>query len=45
MSAYIKRLGWIKRRARRLQKFYGVERKLAIFDARSDFLMFQGGQQ
>lgn len=34
--------GWIKRRARRLQKFYGIDRKLAVFDARLDFLMFKG---
>jgi hypothetical protein len=44
MSAYIKRLGWIKRRARSIEKFYGVDRKLAIFDARRDFVMFKGGQ-
>jgi hypothetical protein len=36
------RLGWIKRRARRLERFYGVERKLAIYDARLDYLLFQG---
>lgn len=36
------RLGWIKRRARRIQRFYGVDRKLAVFDARLDYLLFQG---
>ena len=36
------RLGWIKRRARRLERCYGVDRKLAIYDARLDYLMFQG---
>jgi hypothetical protein len=36
------RLGWIKRRARRLERFYGVDRKLAIYDARLDYLLFQG---
>ncbi|MDP3614431.1 MAG: hypothetical protein Q8R98_21520 [Rubrivivax sp.] len=39
-----KRFGWIKRRARRLQRFYGVTRKIAVFDARLDFLTFHGGQ-
>lgn len=36
------RLGWIKRRARKLERFYGVCRKLAIYDARIDYLMLQG---
>lgn len=38
------RLGWIKRRARRLEKFYGISRKLAVFDARVDYLHFLGGR-
>lgn len=42
--SHSKRFGWIKRRARRLQRFYGISRKLAVFDARSDFLMFKGDQ-
>lgn len=36
------RLGWIKRRARRIERFYGVSRKLAIHDARLDYVAFQG---
>ena len=40
-----KRFGWIKRRARRLQKFYGIGRKLAVFDARMDYLSFMGWQR
>ena len=36
------RLGWIKRRARRLQRFYGISRELAVYDARMDYLLFQG---
>lgn len=36
------RLGWIKRRARRLERFYGITRKLAVFDARLDYLAFHG---
>lgn len=44
-TTYVSRLGWIKRRARRIQKFYGVDRRLAVFDARVDFFMFKGGLQ
>ena len=33
-------LTWVKRRARRLQRFYGVERRLAIFDAWCDYAEF-----
>ncbi len=39
------RLGWIKRRARKIERFYGVARKLAIYDARLDYLAFQGAPQ
>jgi hypothetical protein len=38
------RFGWIKRRARRLQRFYGIGRKLAVYDARIDYLSFIGWQ-
>jgi hypothetical protein len=41
--SHAKRFGWIKRRARRLQRFYGIDRKLAVYDARIDFLTFVGG--
>lgn len=34
------RLSWIKRRARRLERFYGVERRLAIWDAYVDYVTF-----
>ncbi|MGE0333199.1 MAG: hypothetical protein AB7P37_21170 [Ramlibacter sp.] len=37
-------LGWIKRRARRLQRFYGVTRRLAIFDAWRDYMDFTAGR-
>lgn len=33
-------LGWIKRRARRLQKFYGITRRIAVFDAWRDYAEF-----
>lgn len=36
------RLAWIKRRARRLQAFYGVDRRLAIFDAWRDYIDLVG---
>ena len=36
------RLGWIKRRARRLERFYRISRKLAVYDARLDYLAFLG---
>lgn len=36
------RLGWIKRRARRIERFYGVSRKLAIHDARLDYVALKG---
>lgn len=39
------RQGWIKRRARRIQRFYGVARKLAVYDARIDYLAFIGWQR
>lgn len=37
------RLAWIKKRARRIQRFYQVARRLAIFDAALDFSRFMGG--
>ncbi len=37
-------LSWIKRRARRLQRAYGVARRLAIFDAWRDYVDFTGIQ-
>lgn len=36
----ISRLTWIKRRARRIEKFYGAQRRLAIVDAALDWAMF-----
>lgn len=36
------RFGWIKRRARRLQRFYGIQRRLAIHDAWMDWILFRG---
>lgn len=38
------RLAWIKRRARRLQRFYKVPRRLAIFDAWQDWIDFSGAR-
>lgn len=45
MNNHIKpasKLGWIKRRARRIQRFYNVSRKLAVYDARIDWISFVG---
>lgn len=43
MSAiWTPRLAWIKRRARRLQNFYQVPRRMAIFDAWIDWINFNG---
>lgn len=36
------RLAWIKRRARRLQIFYGVARRIAIWDAWVEYIQFTG---
>lgn len=42
-SAYQRpRLTWIKRRARRLMRFYQVPRRLAIHDAAVDYSHFVG---
>ena len=38
----MKKLSWIKRRARRLQNFYQVPRRLAIYDAWVDYINFNG---
>lgn len=38
------KIGWIKRRARRLQRFYGIDRKMAVWDARLDWVTFMGGR-
>ncbi len=35
-------LAWIKRRARRLMRFYGISRRLAVFDALTDYVGFVG---
>lgn len=43
-SPNLHRFSWIKRRARRLQHFYGISRKLAVFDARMDWINFNGGR-
>lgn len=38
-------LAWIKRRARRLMRFYGISRRLAVFDALTDYIGFVGDLQ
>lgn len=41
---YRPRLAWIKTRARRLMRFYGISRRLAISDAADDYSLFVGRQ-
>ena len=36
------RLLWITRRARRLQRAYGIARRIAIYDAWRDYIDFTG---
>lgn len=43
MRSPFNKIGWIKRRARRLQRFYAIDRKLAIHDAWVDWISFTGG--
>lgn len=38
------KLGWIKRRARRLQRFYCIKRHIAVELAGSDWADFVGGK-
>lgn len=38
------RLTWIKLRARRIQRFYNVARRIAIFDAAQDYATFMGAR-
>lgn len=38
----LSRFGWIRRRARRIQKFYQVQRKVAVHDAWLDYINFVG---
>lgn len=38
MTTFAQKVGWIKRRARAIQKIYKVERKLAVFDAWQDWI-------
>jgi len=38
------KLAWIKRRARRLQNFYNVSRRIAVFDAWRDWMDFTGAR-
>jgi hypothetical protein len=35
-------LGWIKRRARRLQRAFRISRRLALVSAHDDYLCFRG---
>ena len=39
-TLYSPPLQWLKNRARHLQRRYGIDRRLAVFDARRDFCDF-----
>lgn len=36
--AFIQKVRWIRRRAKRIKAFYGVSRALAVFDAHLDWI-------
>lgn len=36
--AFIQKVRWIRRRARRIKNFYGVSRPIAVFDAHLDWI-------
>ena len=36
--AFIQKVRWIRRRAKRIKAFYGVSRALAVFDANLDWI-------
>jgi hypothetical protein len=36
------RFAWIRARARRIQRFYKITRRLAVYDAWQDWITFQG---
>lgn len=43
-SPALSKFSWIRRRARRLQRFYGIrDIKLAVYDAHLDWITFNGG--
>lgn len=40
--AFIQKVRWIRRRAKRLKVFYGIPRAMAVFDAHLDWISLQG---
>lgn len=36
--AFLQKVRWIRRRAKRIKTFYGVSRTLAVFDANLDWI-------
>lgn len=44
MKTSAPRMQWIKRRARRLQSYYQITRRLAIYDAWIDWIHFTGAR-
>lgn len=39
---FLSKVRWIRRRAKRLMRFYGVGRQIAVFDAHLDWITFKG---
>lgn len=40
MTAFLLKVRWIRRRAKRLKAFYGLTRQMAVFDAHMDWINF-----
>ena len=41
-ATFVDKVRWIRRRAKRLQRFYGIPRTLAVQDAHLDWVGFMG---
>lgn len=41
-TAFVQKVRWIRRRAKRLKAFFGVSRADAVLDAYLDWISFQG---
>lgn len=37
-TAFLQKARWIRKRARRIQRFYSVSRAVAVFDAHRDWI-------
>lgn len=39
---FLQKVRWIRRRAKRLMRFYGISRRMAVHDAHLDWVGFMG---